>query len=130
MQSKKQRFAKKQTSAPVLPQFVDQSVQHIHHLALPFWGQGFQSLGELCGVKQRCRIQIILKQLVRSNLEYIGDGNQLIQFWCFDSALDHTHVVYAVFHGSSKVLLRHTGTLTGSFDSFSQCDLIHTAISF
>ena len=59
MQSKKQRFAKKQTSALVLPQFVDQSVQHIHHLALPFWGQGFQSLGELCGVKQRCRIQII-----------------------------------------------------------------------
>ena len=52
MQSKKQRFAKKQTSALVLPQFVDQSVQHIHHLALPFWGQGFQSLGELCGVKQ------------------------------------------------------------------------------
>ena len=105
MQSKKQRFAKKQTSALVLPQFVDQSVQHIHHLALPFWGQGFQSLGELCGVKQRCRIQIILKQLVRSYLEYIGNGDQLIQLWCFDSALDHAHMVNAVINSGSKLFL-------------------------
>lgn len=64
-------------------------------------------------------IQIILKQLVRSNLEYIGNGDQLIQLWCFDSALDHAHMVNAVINSGSKLFLRHTGTLTGGFDSFS-----------
>ena len=65
----------------------------------------------MCIRDRRCRIQLILKQLVRSYLDYIGNGDQLIQLWCFDSALDHAHMVNAVINSGSKLFLRHTGKM-------------------
>jgi len=81
-------------------------------------------------VKQRCHIQIILKQLVRSNLEHIGNGNQLFQLWRLHAPLYNAHMIHAIIHSGSKIFLRHADSLTSGLDPFTQCDLIHTQSPF
>ena len=71
-----------------------------------------------------------MKKFICPYIERIGNGDQLFQLWSLYSSLYYAHVVNTVVHSGSKRFLRHASPLTGSFDSFSQCDLIHTAISF
>lgn len=71
-------------------------------------------------MKHCCRVQVILKEFICSNIECIGDGDQLLQFWSLHASLYYTHVINAVIYSGGELFLCHAGFFTGCFDSFSQ----------
>lgn len=77
-------------------------------------------------MKHCCRVQVILKEFICSNIECIGDGDQLLQFWSLHASLYYTHVINAVIYSGGELFLCHAGFFTGCFDSFSQRYLVHT----
>lgn len=81
-------------------------------------------------MKHCCRVQVILKEFICSNIECIGDGDQLLQFWSLHASLYYTHVINAVIYSGGELFLCHAGFFTGCFDSFSQRYLVYTVVSF
>ena len=55
-------------------------------------------------MKHCCRVQVILKEFICSNIECIGDGDQLLQFWSLHASLYYTHVINAVIYSGGELL--------------------------
>lgn len=53
-------------------------------------------------MKHCCRVQVILKEFICSNIECIGDGDQLLQFWSLHASLYYTHVINAVIYSGAS----------------------------